>query len=107
MSKRVHDIAHIRTGDKGPLTTISVTCHDPEDYAQLVAGLTSARAARYLDDRITGIVDRYELPQIATVLFVCRRHTGDTVNTSLHLDRHGKTLGSTLYEIELDEDESD
>ncbi|MGA9595002.1 MAG: hypothetical protein WBV06_02505 [Acidimicrobiia bacterium] len=105
MSRLLRDIAHVRTGDKGPLTTISVTCHDQEAYQLLAERLTSEVATRHLDGRIAGVEARHELPKIATVLFVCRRHPGDTVNTSLYLDRHGKTLGAALYDIEFDEGE--
>lgn len=107
MSRSLHDMAHIRTGDKGPLITISVSCHDPGDYSLLAARLTTELAARHLGERIAGVVSRYELPKIATILFVCRRHPGDTVNTSLYLDRHGKTLGFALYDIEFGESETD
>jgi hypothetical protein len=103
VSRLLGDVAHVRTGDKGPLTTISVTCDEAEDYPLVAGRLTSELAARYLEGRIAGLVSRYELPQIATVLFVCRRRPGDTVNTSLYLDRHGKTLGAALYDVELDE----
>jgi len=101
MSRTLHDIAHIRTGDKGPLTTISVTCYEATDFPLLAAGLTTELAARFLGERIVAVESRYELPELATVHLVCRREATDTVNTSLYLDRHGKTLGSTLYEIPL------
>ncbi len=101
MSRFLGDIAHVRTGDKGSLTTISVTCYDADDYALLAGHLTSELAGRYLGKRIVAVEERFELPQIATVLLVCRRQAQDTVNTSLYLDRHGKTLGSALCDIEL------
>lgn len=101
MSRLLGDIAHIRTGDKGPLTTISVTCDSPDDYALLAERLSSELVARRLGDRIVGIEGRYELPKTESVLFVCVRAPADTVNTSLHLDRHGKTIGSALYGLEL------
>jgi len=101
MSRPLCEVAHIRTGDKGTLTTISVTCFDRADYRYLSERLTTELALRYLDARISGVESRYELPGIATILFVCRRYDGDTVNTSLYEDRHGKTLGSALYGAEL------
>jgi len=103
MNRTLRDIAHIRTGDKGPLTTISVACHEVGDYPLLVAELTSEVVAAHLGTRIHGRPTRYELPKVAALLFVCRRDPIDTVNTSLHLDRHGKTIGSRLYDVELSE----
>lgn len=104
MKVSLRDIAHIRTGDKGSLSTVSVTCHEPAHYPVLADQLSSELAATCLGPRIRGRLVRYELPRQATILFVCPRDPKDTVNTSLYLDRHGKTLGSSLYDIELDID---
>lgn len=101
MKQSLRDIAHVRTGDKGALATVSVTCDERRRYPLLVAQLSSEVVARYLGPRIRGRIVRYEIPELATILFVCPKAPRDTVNTSLYLDRHGKTLGSSLYDVEL------
>jgi hypothetical protein len=44
-------------------------------------------------------VRRYEMPGIATLMFVCERAPEDTVTTSLHRDRHGKTRSGHLLDL--------
>ena len=41
-------------------------------------------------------VDRYELPNLRALNFVIHSALGGGVNSSLRLDRHGKTLSSHL-----------
>jgi hypothetical protein len=41
-------------------------------------------------------VDRYELPGLKALNFVIQNALGGGVNSSLRLDRHGKTLSSHL-----------
>ena len=41
-------------------------------------------------------VDRYELPNLKALNFVIHSALGGGVNSSLRLDRHGKTLSSHL-----------
>lgn len=98
----LRDIAHVRTGDKGALVTISVTTYERQHYSVLVDQLTSDAAVALLGQRVKGDVVRYELPRLASLLFVCSRDPHDTVNTSLYRDRHGKTLGSALYGCEVE-----
>ena len=48
-------------------------------------------------------VKRYELPNLMALNFVIQNALGGGVNSSLRLDRHGKTLSSyLLYNLILD-----
>jgi len=97
----LYDVAHMRTGDKGNLVTISVTAFDPADYPLLVRDVTPEVVGRHLGDRIVRKPIRYEMANIHTLLFVCERSGRDTVTTSAYLDRHGKSLGSALDSIQV------
>ena len=47
-------------------------------------------------------VERYELPSLKALNFVIQNALGGGVNSSLRLDRHGKTLSShLLHELVL------
>jgi hypothetical protein len=98
---RLSAIAHARAGDKGNASDISVVAYRPEDYPVLRALLTATRVARHLEDVAPGRVDRYEVPQLSALKFVLHDALGGGVTRTLSLDAHGKTLSSSLLEMEL------
>ena len=48
------DIAHLRTGDKGDTSQISVIAYDPADYLLLAETVTVARVLAHLGHLETG-----------------------------------------------------
>jgi hypothetical protein len=50
---------------------------------------------------VKGDVVRYELPNIASLLFVCNNALAGGVTTSLRMDAHGKTLSYALLEMDI------
>ncbi|MGW6795310.1 AtuA-related protein [Streptomyces chartreusis] len=95
----LRELAHARTGDKGHLVTMAVVARNKTDYRQLREHLTPQVVREHLAGRISGNVARFEMPGTTTLLFVCERDPTDTVNTSLHRDRHGKTLSGDLLDL--------
>jgi hypothetical protein len=55
----------------------------------------------HFPDVIDGHVDRYELPQLSALKFVLHGALAGGVTRTLNLDVHGKSLSSSLLEIEL------
>ncbi|GAA3742531.1 hypothetical protein HDA32_003272 [Spinactinospora alkalitolerans] len=102
MKVRLYDIAHARAGDKGNLNTIALIPYDPAWYPALCAAVTPRRVAEHLSDRVSGEVVRHRLDNVHALIFVCPRAGDDTVTTSLHLDTHGKSLGSALLELTIE-----
>lgn len=98
---KLKQIAHSRTGDKGEISNISVIPYDEEDFIFLKEVLTEERVRDYFSDICHGIVKRYELDGIKALNFVLDRTLGGGVTRSLALDKHGKTLGMALLEIEI------
>ena len=89
---KLREIAHSRTGDKGDISNISVIPYDEADYGFLKKQLTEEVVKEYFKEICKGEVVRY-------VLY----HTlGGRVTRSLAIDRHGKTLGMALLEMEVD-----
>ncbi|KPM52009.1 hypothetical protein CcI49_19605 [Frankia sp. CcI49] len=98
---RLHDIAHSRGGDKGDLADISVIAYHPDDFPFLREHVTAERVREHFADIVAGHVDRYELPQLHALKFVLHQALDGGVTQSLNLDAHGKTLGSSLLEMNL------
>lgn len=98
---QLHDIAHARAGDKGDISDISVIANAAEDYPFLVEHLTADRVREHFADIVRGRVDRYEVPSLRALKFVMYGALGGGVTRTLNQDIHGKTLSSSILEIEL------
>jgi hypothetical protein len=97
----LHELAHCRAGDKGNVATLSVFPRADADYSLLVRELTADRVRAHLAAFVAGEVDRYELPNLPALHFVCYQIVDGGVTTSLALDTHGKSLSSRLLALEL------
>lgn len=101
MKTKLYDLAHSRAGDKGNTLTLSLIPYDEDNYDRLVAEVTAKRVKEHLKGIVTGNITRYELPNIASLLFVCERALLTGVTTSLAIDPHGKSLSYALLEMEI------
>jgi hypothetical protein len=99
---RLYDIAHGRAGDKGNTLTLSLIPYKEEDFVLLREQITADKVKEHLKGIVKGDVIRYELPNIASLLFVCQQALAGGVTTSLSLDTHGKSLSYALLEMEID-----
>ena len=92
----VHAIAHARAGDKGDVSNISLIAY--LDYGwDLIHNLATEETVLNIFEHLGATkVDRYELPRLKALNFVIQNALGGGVNSSLRLDRHGKTLSSHL-----------
>jgi hypothetical protein len=102
MKIKLYDIAHSRAGDKGNTLTLSLIPYKEDDYTLLCREATEEKVKQHLSAIVAGEVVRYELPNIAALLFVCSRALGGGVTTSLSVDTHGKTLSYALLEMEIE-----
>lgn len=98
---RLGDLAHMRTGDKGDISQISVIAYDPDDYPLLVAEVTAARVLAHLGDLPVRGARRYELPGLGALNFVLEGALSGGVTRSLALDAHGKSLGAQLLDLPI------
>lgn len=99
----LHAIAHGRAGDKGDTSNISVIAYKPEAWPLLCKEVTGARVMNVFAPLGAKSVKRYELPNLLALNFVIEDTLGGGVNSTLALDRHGKTLSFLLLgEIEVD-----
>ena len=98
---KLHELAHARAGDKGDISNISVIAYEPGDYAYLVEYLTAERVRDHFSDVVKGKVVRFEMPNLGALNFVLHQALGGGVTRTLSLDPHGKSLSSSLLEIEM------
>jgi len=101
MSRRLHDLAHCRAGDKGNTSILSVIAYRSEDYALLVERVTVEAVRKHMHGIVRGEIRRFELPGLGALQFVCERALGGGVTTSLAQDAHGKTLSYALLELPI------
>ncbi len=99
---QLSDIAHVRSGDKGDTSQISVIAFDPADYPLLARTVTADRLLAHLALLPATAAHRYDLPQLGALNFVLTGALGGGVTRSLALDAHGKSLGTQLLDLSLD-----
>jgi hypothetical protein len=98
---KLRELAHARTGDKGNSSNISVIAYDPGDFAFLREHVTAERVKAFFADFVQGEVIRYEIPGLGALNFVMHGALGGGVTRSLALDIHGKSLSSSLLELDV------
>jgi hypothetical protein len=103
MQTRIHNVAHVRSGDKGNTACISVIAFSPDLYEVLRAQLSAAQFKAFYKGVITGEVTRYEAPGLDALQFVAEGALGGGVSRSLCLDNYGKALCSAIlaYPVEV------
>jgi hypothetical protein len=92
----IHAIAHARAGDKGDVSNISLIAYEQKCWDIIYKVATQERILEIFKHLGATKVDRYELPNLIALNFVIHNALGGGVNSSLRLDRHGKTLSSHL-----------
>ncbi|WP_247234842.1 hypothetical protein [Telluribacter sp. SYSU D00476] len=102
MKRKLYEIAHSRAGDKGNTLVLSLIPYKEEDYPLLKEKVTAEAVKTHLQDIIAGEVERYELPNLPALQFVCRQALLGGVTTSLAMDTHGKSLSYALLEMEVE-----
>lgn len=98
---KLKEIAHARTGDKGEISNISLIPYEEKDFVLIRERVTAERVKEYFSQICKGEVVRYELEGAKAFNFVLDKTLGGGVTRSLALDKHGKTLGMALLEMEV------
>ena len=92
----VHSIAHGRAGDKGDVSNVSLIAYNKFGWKNIQTNATEDTVLSIFKHFGATNVKRYELPNLMALNFVIQNALGGGVNSSLRLDRHGKTLSSYL-----------
>ncbi len=102
MKKKISEIAHGRSGDKGDAANIGIIAYDDEGYQLIQKLLTAETVKKYFEGICFGNVERYELPNIRALNFVLHNTLGGGGTVSLKLDAQGKTLAAALLNMEIE-----
>ena len=92
----VHAIAHARAGDTGDVSNISLISYLDSGWDNIFNLATEEKVYEIFKHLGATKVQRFELPSLKALNFVIQSALGGGVNSSLRLDRHGKTLSSHL-----------
>jgi hypothetical protein len=103
MTRRVWDLAHGRSGDKGDVCNIGLIARSPAAYATLLEQVTPERVRAHFNGLIKGSIERFELPNIHALNFVCRGALDGGGTLSLRSDHLGKVMYTWLLRMELDD----
>ena len=100
--KRIWDLAHGRSGDKGDICNIGLVARDSRAFEILRREVTEDRVKKHFGDLIKGSVTRYELPNVWALNFVCRGALDGGGTLSLRSDHLGKVMYTWLLHLEID-----
>lgn len=99
---RLRDIVLARSGDKGNNCDISVFAPDRALYDHLLTVLTPDVVKAHFGEWVQGPVERFEVPNVLAIKFLCHEALGGGASASLRLDNLGKCFGPNLLRIEVD-----
>jgi hypothetical protein len=102
MKLKLQHVAHVRSGDKGNTSNITVIAYEPDLYPILKEQLTAERFKEFYAGMVTGKVTRYEVDRLGVLNFVAEGALGGGVSRSLCLDNYGKALSAAVLGLELE-----
>jgi hypothetical protein len=103
MAKRkLIELAHARSGDKGNMSNIGLIARSPEDYAVLVREVTAERVKQHFAGVCLGKVERFEVPNLYALNFLLHDALDGGGTLALKADPQGKTYSSALLRLEID-----
>jgi hypothetical protein len=100
-------IAHGRSGDKGDTSNIGIIAYQQRHFPVLLREVTPERVKAHFGEMMGGPVQRYELPNLGALNFLCHQALGGGGTLSLRIDAQGKTLAAGLLGMEIELDESE
>ena len=105
MAKRkLIDLAHARSGDKGDSANIGIIARQPEYYPILVSQVTAERVKEHFEGVCLGKVERFEVPNLGALNFLLHQSLDGGGTVSLKADPQGKTYSTALLRMEVDVD---
>ena len=92
----LREIAHARSGEKGPDVNVTVVAYSDPAYRLILDQLTVDAVRRLYDPIVLGGVERYESPRISALNFVLRDALGGGRSRTLAFEESGKALSSRM-----------
>lgn len=98
----LREIAHARSGEKGPDSNISVFAYHPDDYRILLEQVTVEAVTRHFAGILRGQASRYAVPSVGGLNFVMRDVLEGGRTRTLAFEESGKALSSLLLSLEIE-----
>jgi hypothetical protein len=102
--RKLIDLAHARSGDKGDSANIGIIARQPEYYPILVSQVTAERVKEHFEGVCLGKVERFEVPNLGALNFLLHQSLDGGGTVSLKADPQGKTYSTALLRMEVDVD---
>ena len=102
MKKRLVELVHARSGDKGDIANIALFAPDRATYDLLLREVTAERVRNHFEGIVFGNVERYEASNILALNFVLHGALDGGASRSLRSDALGKSLSSALLRMEIE-----
>lgn len=103
LGKRLIDIAHGRSGDKGDTSNVGIVARKPEYWPVLQKLLQPARVKKQLGHLVKGEIHTYELPQVQAFNLVMKEALDGGGMTSMRNDPLGKGMAQVLLNMKITE----
>lgn len=100
---RVHDLANVRSGDKGDISNVAVIARDEDAYKRLEKTLLPEAIKDYMGSLVEGQVAVYPLPNLQAFQVVMHGALGGGATRTLRFDETGKSMCAVLSRMELPE----
>ncbi len=100
----VHELAFVRSGDKGDISNVVVLARDAEAFDTLERGLRPAAISAFLGELVTGPVVVHTLPKLHAFNVVLRGALGGGATTTLRFDETGKSMCAILSRMQVTSD---
>lgn len=100
--RKLVEIAHARSGDKGDTSNVGIIARKPEFYPILVREVTSERVKKHFEGVCLGKVERFELPNLGALNFLLHEALDGGGTLALKADPQGKTYSSALLRMEIE-----
>jgi hypothetical protein len=99
---QLRDLCGARSGDKGDIADLSLFADDEAAYEAIRAEVTAERVKAHFGLLVKGRVERYEVPNVWALKFVCHEALGGGGPRSLRADNLGKTMAASLLRLWID-----
>jgi hypothetical protein len=100
--RKLIELAHARSGDKGDMSNIGLIALKPEYYPILVREVTADRVKQHFAGVCLGEVERFEVPNLEALNFLLHQALDGGGTVALKADPQGKTYSSALLRMEID-----
>jgi hypothetical protein len=102
MKRKLVEIAHARSGDKGDRCDLGLFAPDAATYAVLKREITPERLARHFAGMASGPVELYPLDNLLALKIVLNGALSGGAARSLRSDNLGKCAAAALLRMEID-----